>query len=103
MSRIAMLVVCVAGLIVGAAAHAGGRATVTVLAAPKQVDVGQVFAVSFAVRPELAMRREVEPVLQASQGGRTLSVHPVALKARGLYSATLALPEAGTWTLTVDS
>jgi hypothetical protein len=92
------------GLIAGVA-HAGGRARVSVTRAPKQVIAGRAFDVVFTVRSEIpAMRdRKVEPVVRAVCGDRVLTIPATATRDRGEYKASLTLPSAGDWSITVDS
>jgi hypothetical protein len=102
--RIAVVAVLALSLIAGVAA-AGGRANVSILAAPKQVVAGQVFEVSFAVRPEwpMAKNRSLQPTVKAVCGDREVTMAAVALKTAGQYKASFAVPGAGEWTITVDS
>ena len=85
------------------AVQAGGRATVVISQAPRQVVAGKAFDIAFTVRPELGTRRNVEPMLKAARGEMAVTVAPVALKARGRYSASLTLPQPGEWIISVDS
>ena len=93
-------------LVLGAAtgaALAGGRATVVIDQAPRQVVAGKAFAIAFSVRPEMGARRNVEPMLRAVHGEMAVTAAPVALKARGRYSVSLTLPQPGEWIISVDS
>ncbi len=102
--RIALMVVIVLGLVAGAA-QAGGRAQVSILSAPKHAVAGKSFEVAFSVRPEWPMSRDrsLEPMLKAVSGDRTITIAAVPLKAKGQFKAVVALPQAGEWTITVDS
>jgi hypothetical protein len=102
--RIAVAAVLALSLIAGVA-RAGGRAHVSILAAPKHVVAGQVFEVAFAVRPEwpMAKNRSLEPTVKAVCGDREITCAAVALKSAGRYKASFAVPAAGEWTITVDS
>jgi hypothetical protein len=102
--RIAVAAVLALSLIAGVAS-AGGRAHVSILAAPKQVVAGQVFEVSFAVWLEwpMAKNRSLEPTVKALCGDRQITLAAVALKTAGQYKAAFAVPAEGEWTITVDS
>ena len=96
----AMLSILVAGV-----AQAGGRAHVTVLNAPKDVQAGQTIELTFAVNPEwpMAKNRKLEPTVKAVCGDQVVTLNAVALKAANQYKAVFALPAAGEWVITVDS
>lgn len=102
--RIAVAAFLALSLIAGVA-QAGGRAHVTIIATPKQVVAGQVFEVAFAVRPEwpMAKNRSLEPTVKAVCGDREITCAAVPLKSGGRFKASLVLPAAGEWTITVDS
>lgn len=102
--RIAVAAVLALSLIAGAAS-AGGRGNVSILAVPKQVVAGQVFEVTFAVRPEWpgAKNQSLAPTVKAVCGDREITKAAVALKSAGQYRAAFAVPSAGDWTITVDS
>src|SRR5262245_20931395 len=105
MSKRMILIVAMAlGLIAGVA-QAGGRARVTIVAAPKQVIAGETFDVAFTVRSEIpAMKdRKVEPTVRAVCGDQVVTIAAVATKTRGEYKASVTLPSAGDWAITVDS
>jgi hypothetical protein len=99
---IAMLIGC--GMLSGAVAHAGGSARIVGLQTPHEVKAGASFQLSFAVQPVFpSHRRNVEPVVTASSGGRTLTFEAKAVKGKDQYAAAVSLPEAGDWTIRVDS
>lgn len=102
--RSAVVAVVALSLIAGVA-QAGGRAQVSILAAPKQVVAGKVFEVAFALRPEwpMARNRPLEPTVKAVSGAREITCAAVPLKAAGRFKASLVLPAAGEWTITVES
>ena len=103
-TRIVLAAIVLASLVAGIA-QAGGRATVTILSAPKDVVAGQTFKVAFAVQPEwpMAKNRTVEPTVRATCGDRVLTLAASPLKTAGQYEAALALPSEGNWVITVDS
>jgi hypothetical protein len=100
-----ILLAVVIGGFVGAAAHAGGRAHVTIVKAPGKVEAGQAFEVAFDVRPEPPMSRDrsIEPTVRAVCGDQVVTVAAVPLKVKGQFKAAVTLPSAGDWTIQVDS
>jgi hypothetical protein len=96
----AMLSVLIAGV-----AQAGGRAHVTVLNAPKDIQAGKTIELTFAVNPEFPMAkdRRLEPTVKAVCGNQVVTLTAVPLKAAHQYKAVFALPAAGEWVITVDS
>lgn len=103
-TRIVLAAIVLASLVAGIA-QAGGRATVTILSAPKDVVAGQTFKVAFAVQPEwpMAKNRSVEPTVRATCGDRVLTLAASRLKTAGQFEAAFALPSEGDWVITVDS
>ena len=91
-------------MVLAGGAYAGGRARIVSFQAPKQVTAGQSFQLSFVVRPEYMMaHRKVEPLVTATLGDRTVSAVALVTRGKDRYAATIALPEAGDWTIRVDS
>ena len=103
-TRIVLAAIVLASLVAGIA-QAGGRATVTILSAPKDVVAGQRIKVSFAVQPEwpMAKNRTLEPMVKATCGDRVLTLAASPLKTAGQFEAAFALPSEGEWVITVDS
>jgi len=103
-TSIVLAAIVLASLATGIA-HAGGRATVTILSAPKDVVAGETFELAFAVRPEwpMAKERSLEPTVKAVYGERVVTLSAVPLKTSGQYKASFALPSEGEWVITVDS
>jgi hypothetical protein len=103
-TRIAVAASMLSILIAGVA-QAGGRAHVTVLNAPKDVQAGKTIELTFAVNPEwpMARNRRLEPTVKAVCGDQVVTLNAVALKAAHQYKAVFALPSAGEWIITVDS
>jgi hypothetical protein len=107
-TRIVLAAIALAGLGTGIAAisaHAGGRATVTIVSAPASVVAGKSFDLVFAVQPEwpMAKDRTLEPAVKAVCGDRVVTLSAVKCKDGKLYKASLALPSEGEWVITVDS
>jgi hypothetical protein len=102
--RIVLAAIVLASLVSGIA-QAGGRATVSILSAPKNVVSGQTFKITFAVQPEwpMARNRTVEPTVRATCGDRVLTLAASPLTTAGQYQAVFALPSGGDWVITVDS
>lgn len=103
-TRIVLAAIVFASLVAGAA-QAGGRATVTILSAPKNAVAGQTIHLAFTVQPEwpMAKNRSLEPTVKAVCGDQVLTLAAAPLKAQGQYQASFALPSEGEWVITVDS
>lgn len=106
MSRLTRFLVAllITGFVAGAA-HAGGRAHVTVVKAPAKIEAGKTFELAFDVRPEPPMSRDrsIEPIVRAVCGDQVVTVAAVPLKAKGQFKAAVTLPSAGDWYIHVDS
>lgn len=99
-----MLAAVAATTILASVALAGGRARVSVVQAPKQVRAGEMFDFVVTVMPEVGgHRRNLEPVVTAVLGDRQVVTSALAEKGAHRYRASLRLPEAGEWTIRVDS
>ncbi|MBI1795468.1 MAG: hypothetical protein HYR74_00285 [Candidatus Eisenbacteria bacterium] len=105
MSSHRILAVAAALMLVTGVAHAGGRARVLVLTAPKQVVAGQAFELAFSVRSQFPMSRELklEPIVRAVCGDQILTIAATPMKTHGQYRAAITLPRAGDWSIAVDS
>ena len=104
MRKALAILVCGATLTLAGGAIAGGRARVHVLALPREVVAGQAFQVAFLVQPEVFVRaRSVEPVVTAVCEGRTVTAAVVTARGKNRFNATLTLPQAGEWTIRVES
>jgi uncharacterized protein (DUF2141 family) len=104
-TRLVLAAIMLASLAAGAA-QAGGRATVTVIKAPKDAVAGQAVEVAFVVKPEYPMSRDrsIEPTVKATCGDRVLTFAAVPQKgATGQYKAAFTRPAEGEWVITVDS
>lgn len=96
MSQIAVLLTLVA-------LHFGGWAVITVEDLPDQLVVGQPVTLTFAVRQHgRTLLSGLNPRIDAKAGGQTVRAAAVAV-GTGRYAATLTLPRAGAWTITVYS
>ena len=105
-TRATMATAMVLALIAGATtlAQAGGRARVVVSGAPKRVIAGQSFALGIQVVPQgWSHRRDVQPLVVARCGDRTVTASAVAMARANAYRAKLALPAVGAWSIRVDS
>jgi len=93
----------VAVLLTLLALHFGGWAVVTVEDLPDQVVVGQPVTLSFAVRQHgHTLMSGLNARLEAKAGGQTVRAAATAA-GTGRYAATLTLPHAGAWTITIYS
>jgi hypothetical protein len=82
----------------------GGWATITVEDLPDAVVTGAATTLTFTVRQHgVAPLPDLEPKIEARLGRRTVEARAVARGPQGRYSASLAFPEAGEWTITVHS
>jgi cytochrome c2 len=84
--------------------HAGGWAVITVDDLPDTVEAGKPVALTYTVR-----QHGVEPLdrlrggIEATSGRATARGTVTEGKQRGRYTASLALPTAGEWTVTIKS
>jgi mono/diheme cytochrome c family protein len=86
------------------ALHFGGWAVITVEDLPDQVVVGQPVTLTFAVRQHgHTLMSGLNARLEANGGGQTVRVAATPATGPGRYAATLTLPNAGAWTITVYS
>ena len=99
-----MLHVLVPGLLPALMAHAGGWAVITVQALPDYVEAGKQVDVSYMVRrhghtPLDLLRGTVE-----ATSGRLSATGTVSPGGKpGLYAASITLPSAGAWSITIRS
>jgi hypothetical protein len=83
---------------------AGGWAVITVEDLPDQVIVGQPLTLDFTVRQHgHTLLSHLKPRITAEAGGQQVSAAAQPGSAAGRYTATLTLPQAGAWTITVYS
>ena len=83
-------------------ASAGGWATVTIEDVPDYVVAGQPVNLTFAVRQHGAKPISgLEPRVEALAGRREIRAAATPAQGAGRYAASLVLPEAGEWTITI--
>jgi len=94
-------------MLTAAARYLGGWAVITVDDLPDYVTVGQPVKLSFMVRQHgMTLLDGLSPRIQARSGSTEAvsDATPVGLlPGRGHYTATVVLPKAGDWTLTIRS
>ena len=98
--KIVMLVGIVMLLLPGSAALAGGWVVVTLEMMPEQIRAGQPAAFSFMVRQHgRTPTHDVSPVLLAThvESGQEIQVDAEPAAEKGLFTAEVNLPQAGTW------
>ena len=99
-----LIAVLVGLMVLQGGAEAGGRARIVGLQAPREVTAGRSFQLSFGVQPLFPVRhRNIEPLVTASAAGRRLTFPVTAARGKDRYAAVVALPDAGEWTIHVDS
>ena len=97
MSQVTMLLTLLA-------VHFGGWAVITVEDLPDQVAVGQPVSLTFAVRQHgRTLLSGLSPRVEAKGGGQTVRAAAATATGTGRYTASLTLPNAGAWTITVYS
>ena len=86
------------------AAHAGGWVVVTVRNLPDYVVVGAPVTLTYSVRQHgQTLLGGLKGRIEARAGHRSVTVDAAAGAQPGNYSAPLALPVAGDWTIAIDS
>jgi hypothetical protein len=99
-----LIAVLVGLMVLQGVAEAGGRARIVGLQAPREVTAGRTFQLSFGVQPIFPVRhRNIEPVLTATAGGRTLTFPVTSARGKDRFAAAVALPDPGEWSIHVDS
>jgi hypothetical protein len=86
--------------------HAGGPPIVTIEKLPEYFVVGQPFALKFAVRSYCCNHLPLEnlyTVRAIAAGPPVINASAMPTKIPGEYTATLTLPRAGKWTITVET
>src|SRR4051794_1887060 len=82
----------------------GGWAVVTVDDPPEHAVVGRPLTLTFMVRQHgVTPRDDLRPTLQAVGAGSSPVDASATNEGGGRYRATLTLPSAGTWSLTIHS
>ena len=83
--------------------HAGGWAVITVDELPDYAEVGKPLALSFVVRQHgVTTLDQLRASVEAVSGGSPLKVQATSVRG-GRYSASLTLPKAGAWSITIKS
>lgn len=91
-------------LIPALTALAGGWAVITVEDLPDYVVAGRPVTLTFTVRQHgVSPLGGLTPTVDAHAGGLSAGVVAAPGKETGRYAATLALPRAGEWTITIHS
>jgi len=104
MGKKAVFVAGVALLALAAAVHAGGWAIVTVRDLPEYAVAGKALRLTFMVRQHgVEPRGGLTPTLTARSDAVTVTASAIETKNTGEYTATLALPRPGHWTITIDT
>jgi mono/diheme cytochrome c family protein len=84
--------------------HAGGWAVITVEDLPERIIAGQPATFDFSIRQHgMRLAGGLAPSLGARSGGREVSARATAGKDAGYYSASLTVPDAGEWIVTIYS
>jgi hypothetical protein len=84
--------------------HFGGWAVITVKDLPDYVEAGKPVPVAFVVRQHgVTMLGGLRPTIQARFGRLDTTVAARASRQAGHYDATLTLPRAGEWIITIKS
>ena len=86
----------------------GGWAVVTLDDLPTQLTVGKPTTFTFVIRQHgVSLMNDVKPMLEAKTGsvigGTTVNVAATRTSADGQYTASLTVPKAGEWRVTVNS
>lgn len=91
-------------VLTAAARYLGGWAVITVDELPDYVTVGQPVRLSFMVRQHgMSLLDGLKPRVEAGSGGVEAVSDATPVVGRGHYIATVVLPKAGEWTLTIRS
>ena len=91
-------------LLAGIAAFFGGWAVITVEDLPDYIVARKPVALTFTVRQHgVRPLQALAPTLEARSGGLRQSVAAVPGREPGQYIASIAVPQAGTWTFTIHS
>jgi mono/diheme cytochrome c family protein len=105
MRRISLLAsLAVATSVMSAAVYAGGWAVVTLDTLPDSLVVGKPTALGFVVRQHgMTPVGGLRPVVEAVLGGDRVTAAAEPGDRPGHYLATLTVPRAGDWVITVNS
>jgi mono/diheme cytochrome c family protein len=82
----------------------GGWAVITVEDLPDQIAIGQPLTLDFTVRQHgRTLLADLKPQVTAEAGGERVTVAARPTSAPGRYTASLTVPHAGNWTITIVS
>jgi mono/diheme cytochrome c family protein len=104
MTRTPLLFIAAASFVATSAIHAGGWAVITVEHLPDSIVAGEPVTLGYVVR-----QHGERPLgglsgrVTARGGGRAIVADAVAGKQAGHYTAALTFPNAGEWSITIDS
>lgn len=97
------LILLSAAVVVPAGLLSGGWAVVTVENPPERLVVGTPYTIDYSVRQHgKELLSGLRGTVEARAGAQVVSADAKALSA-GKYSASLTVPSAGSWTITVNS
>jgi len=98
------LMLTAAVVLVTATMNAGGWAVVTVDDLPSRVEAGKPLALTFTVRQHgVTPTPGLKPMVDAVSGGARVTASAAAAQKDGQYAATITLPSAGKWVVTINS
>lgn len=104
MTRSHLLFIAAASFVATTAIHAGGWAVITVEHLPEQIVAGEPVTLAYVVRQHGAHPLGgLSGRVTARGGGRAVVADAVAGKQEGHYTATLTFPNAGEWSIAIDS
>ena len=91
-------------LLPGLMAHAGGWAVITVDDLPDSIEAAKPVTLSFAVRQHgVSLLDQLRPSIEARSGRLTAKAMAQPAGKSGFYTASLVLPSAGDWSITIRS
>jgi mono/diheme cytochrome c family protein len=97
-----LFVAGLASLVPGATVYAGGWAIVNVRDMPEYAVAGKPVRLTFTVRGHgVSPLGDLEPKIAAKSGTTMVEASAVATKNSGEYTANLALPRPGNWTIQI--
>lgn len=97
------LILLSAAVVVPAGLMSGGWAVVTVENPPERLVVGTPYTIEYSVRQHgKELLSGLRGTVEARAGAQVVTADAKALSA-GKYSASLTVPSAGSWTITVNS
>ncbi len=98
------LMVTAAVTLMTATIGAGGWAVVTIDELPARIDAGRPLALAFTVRQHgRTLLSGLKPSIEAKSGTLNVSAPATAAQTPGHYTATIVVPQAGDWVVTIHS